>query len=1411
MHNVTALKRVLFLLLIVICSSLNSQNIENNIRFEHLTSADGLSTVTVRDIIQDQYGFMWFATTQGLNTYDGYKISVFNNDPLNSKSLSDDNIKSLYEDKQGNLWAGTRNNGLNKYHRETNTFIRYIHNSEDNKSISDSYVLDIFEDSKGVFWIGTSDGLNKMDRENGTFTSYKNKPDDDNSIVGNQIVAINEDASGQLWIGTSAGLSKFNRSDESFTSYKNIPNNLNSLGAGTVYTIHTDSDENIVWIGTRNGLNKFNKKENTFVTYLFDTEEQKNNKVYKITEDSYGNFWVSIRGKGLALFNKYTEQFITIKPQITAANNLKGNIVSEIYEDSSKVLWIGTTSGGVNIFKPHNVGLIKHESKITNNSNDGVVTSIVEDTDDGIWVSNMIKEISHISNSGKTTKYTLFKKNSEDYIPNYINSVFEDANKNIWAATSNGIYKLDKKTNVFNYEWLTFENVNPSSFNTYKLAKGQNEYIWIGSKIGLIHYNTETKISILYAHSASDLNTISSNYAYNIYEDKSGVLWVGTDKGLNVFNHDTQIFTHYKNDISDTKTISSNSVACVFEDKLGQIWIGTENGLNKFNKKENTFDRYDFSKNLADNTIYSILQDTKNNLWLCSTKSIYRFNLETKHSKIFNKKDGLPVTEFYANSGAMDKKGHFYFGELNGYLEINPDLVEDNKITPKIELVDFKLSNKSVSIKNDSIKSTPKEFYLEKDISVTDTIALSYLNKIFSFEFVSLDFLSPRKNKYAYKMQGFEENWTFTDSKNRIATYTNLNPGTYSFIVKGSNNDGLWNESGKSIVVIITPPWWKTNWAYTLYLISFLSLLFGFIQWRALKLKKDKKILIERVKIKTKDLADKNIQLDNQNIQLQDQATQLQELGKIKASFFANISHEFRTPLTVITGLANKHITKNENETSTQDSQTIKRNAQRLLQLINQLLDLSKLENSQVKLDILKTDILYFTKKIILLNQSLAKDKNIKVFFNEEILSKSLPTKKIDLHFDKEKMQKIITNLISNAIKFTPKEGEIRLSVNALNLDKKKKSHIIIEVTNTGSEIPKNKLPYIFDRFYQVENSNTSEIEGTGIGLALVKELTELHHGTIKVESNSTETTFILKFPYNENLLIEGAKKNKANPIIEIVEENNIISNQKNVSKATNDLELDTETSAKLEILIVEDNPDLRSYITDLLDQDYVVTQAVNGVDGLEMAKKSIPDLIISDVMMPKMDGYELCDKLKTDETTDHIPIILLTAKATQENKLEGLQTGADAYLTKPFDEKELKIRIKNLIDTREKLQKKCQNESFLKPKDVKVTSVQQKFLQKIKEAVEENIDNDQFSVEDLGSKLFMSRSQVHRKLKAITDQSATQFIRNYRLHRAADLLKQESGNITEIAYQVGFSSQTYFSKCFQELFGVSPTEHKKQ
>jgi signal transduction histidine kinase/DNA-binding response OmpR family regulator len=556
--------------------------------------------------------------------------------------------------------------------------------------------------------------------------------------------------------------------------------------------------------------------------------------------------------------------------------------------------------------------------------------------------------------------------------------------------------------------------------------------------------------------------------------------------------------------------------------------------------------------------------------------------------------------------------------------------------------------------------------------------------------------------------------------------------------------------------------------------------------------------------------------ITNLNAALEEQSEKLKEMDKVKSRFFANISHEFRTPLTLILGLLSKQ--KSDPMTTVDNrkkSIAMMRNAQRLMQLINQLLDLSKLESGEQKIQASKGDIVLFTKVLSSQFESMAAERNIQVLFNMHNLDGANHQEPVELFFDDEKVQKVLTNLISNAVKFTPQDGKIAIEVKtSASTEAPGIEYADIIVSNTGDGIPQDKLIHVFDRFYQVDDSSNREYEGSGIGLALVKELTELHRGKVSVESNLGTTSFTVQLPLNDGYLREDEKVDAVPHVIE--DEISLLStfNTQEASGANSDAkEQDSEpgNNEQLEILIVEDNHDLREMIRDILQEEYRVYEAVDGVDGMEKAESAIPDLVISDVMMPRMNGYDLCKGLKTNSKTNHIPVILLTAKASKENKLEGLETGADDYLVKPFDQEELLIRIKNLIAIRENLQKKYQGESLMKPVEVKATSVQQKFLQGLKEVIESNLDNDQFGVDDLGREMAMSRSQVHRKLKAMTDQSATTFMRNYRLHRAADLLKQDAGNVTEIAYQVGFNSQTYFSSSFSELFNCSPSEYKQR
>ncbi len=1404
------------LLTIISFNPINTLAQQEDIHFERITQEDGLSTATVTSILQDSQGFMWFGALPGLNKYDGRNIITYNSDPENPKSLSDGKVSFLFEDRQKIIWIGTRGGGLNRYDKETDTFTNYQHNSNDTTSISNNNVRVIFEDLSGSLWIGTDvGGLNKMDKESGTFLHYMNDSDNPKSLPDNKVYAISEDRFGNFWVGTFGGLSKFNRNTGQFVNYKNNPNNPRSLSSNKVFAINEDKLEAVLWVGTEMGINKFEIENGAFAIYKFNDNNLSQNRIYKLYEDAFGNLWAGIWGQGLSIFNKKTGTYKLFKHDPKDLNTLGEGSVTSIYEDQSNILWAGTTLGGVSIHKPSYSNFVLHE----NISSTGLtyIASLEESSQGGIWVAGG-NEVIHISNEWKTTHYSSFKKGSKAYAPGVIFDLLEDSDQELWLASEGGIYKFDSDSKTFYQETIIINGEPLSLDHSYTLFEDKDKTVWAGTSAGLLQFDKRITKYTLFAHDPDNPNSLASNHINSINEDRSGVLWVGTKNGLNKFNDETNDFIRYQHHPSDPSSLSNNFILCVFRDQSGSLWSGTDYGLNLLNEKSGTFRRFTTKDGLSNNVIFGITEDNHQNIWMSTLNSISKFNIVTETFKNY-KTNGMYIDEFYERSYLRTDTGKMYFGGTNGMVSFHPDNIRDNTHIPQIAFTDFKVFNESATVQKDAISDNEK-FHLEKAINFTDTITLSYQHNIFSIEFAALDFVSPGENQYAYKMEGFNKEWIYTDASNRTATYTNLDPDTYTFRVKGSNNDGLWNEEGTSLVVVIIPPWWKTTLAYSGYGIAFLVGLFGFVQWRASKLEREKKVLKKLVARKTRDLSDKNDQLEEQtqqldtkNSQLEEQAEELKAMDESKSRFFANISHEFRTPLTLINGLINRFLAKSDIEVQQrQDYSVIKRNSNRLLQLINQLLDLSKLESGALALSVIKQDIVKEGYLIALLFESAALQKNISFTLNGRLLKNHHQEKPIEAYFDKNKFNKILTNLLSNAIKFTPSRGSVSMII-----EKEIDRHdcpsrmVQITVTNTGEGIPSDKLPYIFDRFYQVQSSHTRQYEGTGIGLSLVKELVELHQGKVEALSADGETVFTVSLPLGDELQSFRGEAVALEDEIDTIGQVTLSGNESN-SPPTEDNKAhqSTQETEALQILIVEDYGDLIKFIGESLPDEYEIIEAANGQEGLEKAKELIPDLIISDVMMPEMDGYELCERVKSGETTDHIPVILLTAKAEQEDKLEGLEKGADDYLVKPFDGQELNTRVKNLMAIRQKLQEKYSREISLQPKKVKAASLQEQFLGDIKMVIENHMSDGELDLGQLEREIGMSRSQIHRKLKALTNQSTTEFVRNYRLYRAADLLNQEAGNISEIAYQTGFSSLAYFTKSFKKLFDCLPSEYKK-
>jgi len=1350
------------------------------IKFEHISVEEGLSANTVLSILQDSRGFLWIGTYDGLSRYDGYSIKIYNQDLNDSTSLSSSKIRCLYEDNSGNLWIGTWSSGLNKYDRGKDRFTHYLNIPGNPTSLSSNTVLSICQDKNNDLWIGTADGLNRYDAEEEQFIHYKNDPENPTSIGDNVIYSIFEDNSGILWIGTSKGLNKFNRQGGNFIRYEHNPEDPFSLSNNSIFSFCEDNRGKL-WLGVFDGgVYKFDKEKELFTQYRNDPEDPfslSSDRVFSVYEDSRGELWIGTYGSGLNRFDSKNERFIHYIHNPDNPFSLSDNNICTIYEDNSGIIWIGTWAGGVNKYDREKEKFA-HYSYIANNPNslsNNSVRAICEDNSGAIWIGTDGGGLNRLEKErGKFVHYTNKPGDPTSLGTNEILSVCVDNYGVLWIGTDRGgLNKFDSKKEQFvQYRHNPDDLTSISDDDVTVVCEDKTGTLWVGTSTGgLNKFDRKKEQFIQYIHNTDDSSYLSQGKIYSIFEDSRGLLWVGIyGGGLCSFDPEKEQCKHYTNLPENLNSLSNNNVSSIYEDNSGILWLGTESGLNKFDRKTEKFFYYRKTNGLPSDMINGILEDDNGNLWLSTNHGVSKFNPTDTTFQNYDVNDGLQSNEFNQWAYYKTKNGEILFGGNNGFNIFHPDSIKDNLFIPPVVITEFQLLHKPVSVGYD--KSTNRSI-LKKSITETEEIELLYDDNVISFEIAALDFHIPEKNKYAYIMEGFDKVWTYVDASRRFVNYTNLDPGEYTFRVKGSNNDGVWNEKGTSLRIIIAHPWWATWWAYILY-GAFSVLLFSTLA----------RFYLNRQRLTHQ------LELEHEH------SEKLEEVDQIKSRFFANISHEFRTPLTLILGPSENIIAETSKEEIKKKAGIIKKNANRLLALINQLMDLSKLEAGRLKLETTCSNIVIFVKGIAMSFESLSEKKDI-------ILKVKSTNDNIELYYDKEKIEKVFTNLLSNAFKFTPEGGKITISLNETG-----NNSVEIKIKDTGIGIPQEELPKLFDRFYQVDSSHTRERGGTGLGLALTKELVELHLGSIKVESKEekwTEVTVTLPLG-KEHLLPEEIVEGD-----EPLDEKKILVDEEETATSVlfkkpfrEDFDKD-----KTFLLVVEDNADVREYIKESLVEEYYVEEAVNGEQGLLKAEKIIPDLIISDIMMPKMDGNELTRRLKNDERTSHIPVILLTAKAEQESKLEGLETGADAYLTKPFDTKELQIRIKNLIDLRRKLQHKFSRGKIvaMKWEDKKLSSLDEKFMKKVLAVVEEHISEEEFNIEEFGKKVGMSRMQIHRKLKALTGKSTSHYIRSVKLFKAKKMIEEHEATISEIAYSLGFSSPAYFTRCFKDEYGYPPSE----
>ncbi|MES2730976.1 MAG: two-component regulator propeller domain-containing protein [Bacteroidota bacterium] len=1336
-----------------------------NLHFDQLSTKEGLSHSIVTCTLQDKEGFMWIGTQDGLNRFDGYNFLLFEHDPSDKTSISNNAIRCIYEDWQGHIWVGTAG-GLNKFDKTTNTFRTYQHDPANVHSLSHDDIKAIYEDRLHTLWIGTYVGLDKLNQTTNTFTLYEHVPGHPDKFAYNLIMKIYEDRQGHLWLATTQGISQFDRKRLKFRRFVSGNNGINAMDDRSLVRDILEDSAGILWIATSgNGLVAFDRKTKKSKVYLPNPKDPysiSSIHIMSLLEDSFGTLWIGTQDKGLCWFDRSQGKFISYQSDPALAKIALPSTITSIYEDRSKVLWLGTYEGGL-----YKMDLLRkkfrhvvHNPTQENSIRKNDVYALYQDHTAAIWVGSGEGIDKMDRSSGKYSHYTYPTPAKLSLWENNTKCIYEDQAGNLWIGLfGGGLRKFNRLSSQFDtyvYNPTDTNGLPHGIVNT--ICEDKQKRLWLGTRYGLTRFEENKKKFRTY------LPTFLTTRAFDIttiVEDVSGKLWLAAGQyGLVTFDPTTGRFTQYAYKEIAFRS-STKVIKYLYEDRVGLLWLCLQDGgLMYLNRKTGRCDAVLEPKALRKIVVNGILEDGKGNLWLSTSKNgLYQFNPSTKALAIYDALDGLQANEF---NGACCKSslGEMCFGGKNGCNIFHPDSIQHNLYAPPVAISSFKVFDKSRSFSQE--------------------ITLPYKDNFISFDFVALSYAFPSKNKYAYQLEGFDQEWVQAGTR-RYASFTNLEPGEYVFRVKAANHDGTWNEKGASVKIIISPPLWRTMGAYFLYVALFIGL-FMALRYNTLK----------------------QVRLKNNLILKGLEAEKMMELDQLKSRFFTSISHEFRTPLTLILSPLEQTIAA-KSSLSEPSIRLMHRNARRLLELINQLLDISKLEASQMKWEVSPGDIIPILKANVFAFLSLAESKQIKLTFESNLDS-------LRLRFDKDKVEKIVTNLLANAIKFTPALGEVTVTVWVRPAIERQ--WIILEVKDTGIGIPADRINKVFDRFYQVDSSHTREFEGTGIGLALTKELVELQQGTIRVTSTQgIGTCFIVELPL---LAIDSESEVTRDEPLAI---NSIpvaaLTWQEHDGQDAQESQLDAQAPL---LLVVEDNTDLRTYIRNIFQHCYRIIEASHGQEGLQMALETIPDLIVSDWMMPKMDGLQLCQQLKTDERTSHIPIILLTAKATVQSKIEGLETGADDYITKPFHTEELFIRAKNLIAQRQSLRERWSKDFALAPLTVvasveptparTVNAVDEKFLQRVIGVVESNISDPEFTIDLLGKEVGMSHANLYRKLKALTDQSPGEFLRYYRLQKAAQLLTQGSGNVSEVAYQVGFTHLSYFTKAFRQVYGLAPSEY---
>ena len=1357
---------------------------QNQIRFKNLTIDDGLSQNTVFCIFQDSRDFIWIGTEDGLNRYDGYEFRTFKNELNNPQSLQNNQVNVIFEDSSHNLLIGTAD-GFSIFDRRSETFTNLNTSFNQKELLTSDFITSIIKDNQARIWVGTYDGLKLYNPSSKKFIRYSEI--NENSSI-NKVQTLYKDRSNNIWVSIGNDLKYFDPDKKKFIPLPNVLKNNKQLLKSMIRVIREDKQGNI-WFGTEQaGLFFYNLEANTCKNYFHNSLTQNSlpvNVVRDIFFDNDNKVWVGTR-KGLSILDPEKETFTTYNYEKANPESLTHMSVLSMMKDNAGSIWVGTYAGGINIHSIFNSNFYKIGEKIGSYGvlNNRVISSILVEENEALWVGTEGGGLNYIDRNRKVNRYFPLPNDEGRISDNIIKSLAKSANGNLWIGGFDGLYYFDVKNESFKRINIKDEKLYQGRKQIYSLLS-DGDRLWIGTNGGGLVFWDGFKKFETFMTVPENPNTINGNNVIAIAKDPDGDIWIGTERGLNYYSIKDKSFTRYYHQSENRSSISSNNITSIFIDSKDRIWVGTRGGgLNLFDKKKQSFKTINEDDGIANNVIRAINEDENGNLWISSNKGVSKLSLGTSNgSDVRVKKinnytiiDGLQSNQFLSNSTAKGQSGELFFGGINGINSFFPKRMIRNMFKPHIVFTEFLVRSKPMKV--GEVDSPLKE-----SINENRNIVLEYNQNYITFKYAALNFINSQKNMYAYKLEGFlNDEWHYVGNQ-RTATYTNLPAGDYLFKVKATNNDGIWSDEIASVHIMILPPFWKTWWAYLSYILVIAGLLY-FYYYNSLETAKLKNQLMYEHMNRDKE----------------------QELAQNKLSFFTNISHEIITPLTLILAPLEKLINTNAGNNILQNQLILmQRNSERLIRLITQLLDFRKFEAGRMTLQATESDIVGFVKEIAAAFESYANSSNVSLKVIAENTS-------IPAWFDRDKFEKILYNLLSNAFKFINEGGEVIITISEIIQERKKKI-IKIEVEDNGTGISEQNLPHIFNQFNHFDDTG-NRLGGTGIGLAFTKDLVQLHHGDIFVESiqakdmNAGYTKFTVIIPISlqhlgKNEIIQKDSEDissyydSVNPLLQTEKQKDF------VIKGLQD--------QPLIMLIVEDNNDLLHFLQSHFNKDFEVHLAADGKDGLSKALKLIPDIIISDVMMPYFSGTVLCSELKSDSRTSHIPVILLTARTPAIFKIEGFKTGADDYITKPFNLGILEARIWNLLESRKKLRERFSREVTLKPFNVPIASPDEKFLEKVMEYIQDNISEPTLSVDELGKVVNMNRVTLYRKIKALTNQTTIEFMRNVRLDRAAQLLERNQFNVNEVAYMIGFTSVDYFRKMFKDKFGCTPTEYASQ